>query len=93
MLTANSDGPYQATGTPRAWDHKYIAEDVPVGLMPIAAIGKAAGIPMTATQTLVEMAKLMTGNDYAATARSLAAMGLDGKDAAGIRRIVDQGFG
>ena len=32
LLTTNSDGPYQATGTPRSWAHKYIAEDVPVGL-------------------------------------------------------------
>jgi opine dehydrogenase len=43
LLTTNSDGPYQATGTPRSWDHKYIAEDVPVGLMPMRALGAAAG--------------------------------------------------
>ena len=36
LLTTNSDGPYQATGTPSSWIHKYIAEDVPVGLMPMA---------------------------------------------------------
>jgi opine dehydrogenase len=66
---------------------------VPAGLMPIAAIGRAAGVPMPATQTLVDMAKLMSGNDYAATGRTLELMGLAGKDAAGIRKVVDQGFG
>jgi opine dehydrogenase len=30
-LTFNSDGPYQATGTPRSLDHKFITEDVPTG--------------------------------------------------------------
>ena len=45
LLTTNSDGPYQATGTPSAWTHKYIAEDVPVGLMPMSALGKAAAVP------------------------------------------------
>ena len=61
--------------------------------MPMAAIGKAAGVSMSATQTLIDMAKLMTGNDYAITGRTLEMMGLAGKDAAGIRQIVEQGFG
>src|SRR5438477_5711642 len=45
LLKSNSDGPYQATGTPASWSHKYIAEDVPVGLMPMQAPGAAAGVP------------------------------------------------
>jgi hypothetical protein len=48
---------------------------------------------MTATQNLVDMAKLVTGDDYAATARTLEVMGLAGKDAAGIKKVVEQGFG
>jgi len=92
-LTFNADGPYGGTPAPKSFDNNYVAEDVPVGLMPMAALGKAAGVAMTATQTLIDMAKLMTGNDYAATARTLETMGLAGKDAAGIRQIVDRGFG
>ena len=48
LLTTNSDGPYQATGTPKSFDHKYITEDVPVGLMPMSALGAAAGVPTPA---------------------------------------------
>jgi opine dehydrogenase len=92
-LTFNADGPYGGTPAPKSFDANYVAEDVPVGLMPIAAIGKAAGVPMSATQTLIDMAKLMTGNDYAATGRTLDMMGLAGKDGAGIRHIVEYGFG
>src|SRR5207302_10365417 len=29
LLTTNPDGPYQATGPPDSWSHKYMAEDVP----------------------------------------------------------------
>src|SRR5882757_9176707 len=36
-LTYNSDGPYQATGTPKSLDHKFITEDVPTGLIPMSA--------------------------------------------------------
>src|SRR5690242_5644327 len=92
-LTFNADGPYGGTPAPKSFDANYVAEDVPVGLMPMAAIGKAAGIPMPATRTLIDMAKLFTGNDYAATGRTLEIMGLAGRDATGIGQIVDQGFG
>ena len=92
-LTFNPDGPYGGTPSPKSFDNNYVAEDVPVGLMPIAALGRAAGVAMPATQTLVDMARLMTGDDYAATGRTLDHMGLAGKDAAGIRKVVEQGFG
>ena len=61
LLTTNSDGPYQATGTPKSWDHKYIAEDVPVGLMPMSALGKAAGV---ATPTIDAVILTVLGQEY-----------------------------
>jgi opine dehydrogenase len=91
-LTYNADGPYGGTPAPKSFDANYIAEDVPVGLMPIAALGKAAGVAMSATQTLIDMTCLMTGDRYAATARTLERMGLAGRDGAGIRRVVEYGF-
>ena len=42
-LPYNSDGPYQATGTPNSLDHKFMTEDVPTGLIPMSALGAAAG--------------------------------------------------
>ena len=42
-LTYNSDGPYQATGTPKSLDHKFITEDVPTGLIPMSALGSSGG--------------------------------------------------
>jgi opine dehydrogenase len=92
-LTFNADGPYGGTPAPKSFDANYIAEDVPVGLIPIAEIGRAAGLPMETTQTVIDMAKLMTGNDYVRTGRTLETMGLAGKNATSIRQIVDEGFG
>jgi opine dehydrogenase len=91
-LTYNADGPYGGTPSPKSFESNYVAEDVPVGLMPIAALGKAAGVAMPATQTLIDMACTMTGDNYAASARTLDRMGLSGMDAAGIRKIAEQGF-
>ena len=44
-LTYDADGAYQATGTPKTLQHKFILEDVPTGLMPTSALGLAAGVP------------------------------------------------
>jgi opine dehydrogenase len=92
LLTSNSDGPYQATGTPNSWTHKYIAEDVPVGLMPMSALGRTAGVPTPAIDSVIHLATILAGSDFAATTRSLDRMGLAGMDAAQIRRMLDEGF-
>ena len=92
LLTSNSDGPYQATGTPRGWDHKYIAEDVPVGLMPMRALGAAVGVPTPAIDAVITLAQTLAGNDFTAEARTLDRMGLAGTAAGEIRRILDHGF-
>ena len=91
-LTYNSDGPYQATGTPSSLEHKFITEDVPTGLIPMVALGAAAGVPTPAIDALVAIVRNMTGKDFAADARTLARLGLSGMSAAEIRRVMDEGF-
>jgi opine dehydrogenase len=92
QLTYNSDGPYQATGTPKSLDHKFITEDVPTGLIPMREIGAAAGVKTPAIDALIEIARSMTGKDFVAEARTLERLGLDGMDASHIRRVMDEGF-
>lgn len=92
-LTYNSDGPYQATGTPSSLEHKFIIEDVPTGLIPMSALGAAAGVPTPAIDALVGVVRNMTGNDFAAEARTLARLGLSGMSATEIRRVMEEGFG
>jgi opine dehydrogenase len=90
LLTTNSDGPYQATGTPKSFDHKYITEDVPVGLMPMSALGAACGVATPMIDAVIALARGLTGKDFAAEARTLHRMGLDGLDPAGIMRVMAQ---
>jgi opine dehydrogenase len=92
LLTTNSDGPYQATGTPKSFDHKYITEDVPVGLMPMSALGAAAGVPTPAIDALITLVRAMTGKDFRDEARTLERIGLAGMNASQIRQIVEAGF-
>ena len=91
LLTTNSDGPYQATGTPTSFEHKYITEDVPVGLMPMSALGAAAGVATPAIDALITLVGAMTGKDFSGDARTLDRMGLGGMGAAEIARFVERG--
>ena len=91
-LTFNRDGPYQATGTPSSLDHKFITEDVPTGLIPMSALGTAAGVPTPAIDALVGVVQTMTGYDFAGEARTLAHMGLSGMSPTDIRRVMEEGF-
>jgi len=91
-LTFNADGPYQATGTPKSFEHKYVSEDVPAGLMPMSAIGKAVGVPTPAIDSVIALAQIMAGTDFAANARTLERLGLAGMNTEQIRRVMTEGF-
>ncbi len=91
MLTTNSDGPYQATGTPRSWAHKYITEDVPAGLMPMRALARAVGVAAPQIDAVIKLAQTFAGTDFAETERTLDRMGLAGMDGPQIKQIVVEG--
>jgi opine dehydrogenase len=91
-LTYNSDGPYQATGTPNSLDHKFITEDVPTGLVPMSALGAAAGVPTPAIDALVAVVRSMTRKDFTAEGRTLERLGLSGMSASEIGRVMNEGF-
>jgi opine dehydrogenase len=92
-LTYDREGPYQATPTPTSLDHKYVSEDVPTVLVPMRALGAAAGTPTPAIDALIETVRHMTGTDFAAEGRTLDRLGLGGMSAGEIRRAVETGFG
>jgi opine dehydrogenase len=91
-LSFNSDGPYQATGTPKDFKHKYVSEDVPVGLIPMSEFGRAVGVRTPAIDALIRIAGIMAGTDFSSDARTLGRMGLEGKDARAIKQTLETGF-
>jgi hypothetical protein len=57
------------------------------------ALGAAVGVPTPALDGLITVACTMTGQDFAAEARTLARLGLEGMDGSAIRSVVEHGFG
>jgi len=90
-LTFEPTGPYQWTPTPRSMEHKYVTEDVPCGLVPMAALGDAAGVTTPVIDGLIALSSAMLGRDFTAEGRTLAALGLAGKSAADMRAVFEAG--
>lgn len=67
---------YRGIKAPASLNHRYLFEDVPASLVPLASLGRLAGIPVPTFDTLIDLAERVTGRDYHATGRSLERMGL-----------------
>lgn len=82
---------YQSISAPLSLDHRYLWEDVPTGLVPLAQLGSAAGVPCPTMESLITLASTIHARDYRATGRTLASMGLLGLEPREARRMVEEG--
>ncbi|MCF8061115.1 MAG: NAD/NADP octopine/nopaline dehydrogenase family protein [Deltaproteobacteria bacterium] len=71
-------GPIKA---PESMDYRYVYEDIPYGSVFFASLGRMLGVPTPATDTIVDLAGLMTGQDFRKTGLTLASLGLEGLEA------------
>ncbi len=83
-------GYYGITAPPHL-NHRYITEDVPMSLVPIASIGEMLGSPCPAIRTVIHVANIMHGCDYWETGRTTEKLGLAGLGLQEIRRLVLEG--
>jgi len=82
---------YKGINAPRSMHHRYIFEDVPCSLVPIAALGKRFGVDVRGIETLIDLACIMHGTDYRHRGRNLARLGLEGLSIEEITRMVETG--
>jgi len=75
-------GGIKATGT---LQHRYISEDVPASLVPIASIGEMLGVPTPTIRTMIHLASVMHGVDYWAEGRTVDRLGIKGMSVKDIR--------
>lgn len=82
---------YEGVGAPVSLDHRYIWEDVPTGLVPIAELGRACGIVTPVTDTLINLANALFGVDFRQTGRTLEKLGMVGWTPEQISRYAMEG--
>ena len=73
-LTANPG--YSGVLAPKAIRHRYITEDVPTSLVPIASLGRKFGQPTPTMDSIIHLACVMMGEDYWETGRTAERLGI-----------------
>lgn len=81
-------GSYRGIRAPQTILHRYVTEDVPMSLVPLASIGRMLGIPVPMMDMVIQLANVMHGKDYWTEGRTAAHMGLQGLSVKEIRQLV-----
>ena len=77
--------------SPPSLDHRYLHEDICSGLLPIAELGRLAGVVTRVTDSLIIAAEAMMDRDYHKEGVNLGKMGLDGMSVEQVRNYVMTG--
>ena len=79
---------YRGIKAPSSIAHRYIWEDIPMSLVPLASLGAGFGVPFPTLEMIIRLGSLLHGRDYAAEGRTAARLGLEGLSLKEIHRIV-----
>lgn len=79
---------FKHSPAPERLDHRYVDEDVPYGLVPLAGLGRFVGVPTPVTDALTDVASAALGRDFRAEGRTLERMGLSGRTLAELRVLL-----
>jgi opine dehydrogenase len=63
---------------PSGVESRYLTEDIPMSLMPIAALAEQVGAPARTMRATIAFTEGVLGRELAGEARTLTELGLDG---------------
>jgi opine dehydrogenase len=81
--------PNRTIKAPPSLDHRYMHEDIGYGLVPMAELGRLAGVATPTIDALITLAGLSLGIDYRTDGLTLERLGLTGKTPAELVRFVE----
>lgn len=67
---------YYGIGAPPTLNHRYITEDVPMSLVPIAALGDRYGVSVRGIESIIRLACIIHRTDYWRRGRTLKKLGI-----------------
>ena len=86
----NQSGYYGITA-PRTLKHRYITEDVPMSLVPIAALGQRYGVSVRGMDSIIRLACIIHQTDYWRRGRTLDKLGIEQLSVTELVRYVNEG--
>ncbi len=82
---------YYGIKAPNTINHRYIFEDVPMSLVPIAALGRRYGVSVTAIDAMIQLGCIVHRTDYWRKGRTLDKLGIQDLSVSEITEYVNTG--
>lgn len=82
---------YYGIRAPSTLNHRYIFEDVPMSLVPIAALGRRYGVSVRGMDSIIRLACLIHRTDYWRRGRTLDRLGITNLSVSEVTHYVNEG--
>ena len=82
---------YFGIKAPSTLNHRYIFEDVPMSLVPIAALGQHYGVSVRGMDSIIRLACIIHRTDYWRRGRTLEKLGIDQLSVGELTQFVMEG--
>jgi opine dehydrogenase len=82
---------YYGIKAPPTLNHRYIFEDVPMSLVPIAALGQRYGVAVAGIDSIIRLACIIHRTDYWRRGRTLDKLGIANLSVSELTRYVEEG--
>jgi opine dehydrogenase len=83
---------YKGIMAPATLNHRYITEDIPMSLVPIAALGRRYGVSVNGIDSIIRLACIIHRTDYWRRGRTLEKLGIQDLSVSELTRYVAEGF-
>ena len=83
---------YYGIKAPATLTHRYIFEDVPMSLVPIASLGKRYGVSVRAMESIINLGGIIHRTDYWRRGRTVERLGLEQWSVSELTRYVQEGL-
>jgi opine dehydrogenase len=82
---------YYGIKAPATLNHRYIFEDVPMSLVPIASLGMRYGVSVRGMESMIRIASIIHRTDYWRRGRTVEKLGLEQWSVSELTRFVQEG--
>ena len=84
---------YYGIKAPATLNHRYLFEDIPMSLVPIAALGQRYGVSTAGIDAIIRLACIVHRTDYWRRGRTLEKLGIAQLSVSELTRYVNEGVG
>jgi len=83
---------YYGIKAPTSLNHRYVFEDVPMSLVPIASLGERYGVSVRGIESIIRVACIIHHTDYRRRGRTVEKLGIAGLSVSELKHFVNEGI-